>query len=343
MTKKPIYISIILIFSSLAFTLVTDIYFTIPKDWPSPIYDFAQNPLTKEKIQLGRALFNDPILSKDNTISCSSCHLSHTAFTHIDHQLSHGIQNRIGTRNASSLLNLAWNKSFMWDGAINNLDMQSLAPISHHDEMDETLENVVLKLQKSKHYPKAFQRAFQDSTVTGEHLLKSISQFMLTLVSSESKYDKVTRKEFGASFTESEAKGYQLFKKNCSTCHTEPLFTNYSFQNNGLEPDTTLNDIGRARITKNPQDSLKFKVPTLRNIEMTYPYMHDGRFKSLQMVLFHYTENIHNSPTLANQLKTKIILSELDKNNLVDFLKTLTDDDFLHNPNFQYLNVKSIK
>ena len=333
--KKLIIISFLVICIA-AFKSINDELFYIPKNFPKPVYDFADNSLTKEKIKLGKALFYDPILSKDNTISCSSCHLSNTAFTHTDHDLSHGIQNRIGTRNAPTLINLAWNKSFMWDGGIHHLDMQALAPITNHDEMDETIENVVAKLQQNKKYRKLFYDAFNDSIVTGEHTLKSISQFLVTLVSADSKYDKVMRKEQGISFTEQEQKGYELFKTNCSSCHKEPLFTNNEFENNGLKPDSTLHDNGRMRITKNVGDSLKFKVPTLRNIELTYPYMHDGRFKNLQMVMFHYTEDIYPSSTLSDQLKTKITLGEKEKGYLIDFLKTLTDEDFIQNKKYQY-------
>jgi cytochrome c peroxidase len=312
-----------------------DDLFLVPKNFPKPFYDFSNNPLSAEKIALGKTLFYDPILSKDNTISCSSCHLSYTAFTHTDHNLSHGIDNRIGVRNAPALMNLAWNKYFMWDGAVHQLDMQALAPISNHDEMDETIENVVVKLQHSTKYKQLFYKAFNDSNATGEHTLKAIAQFMVTLVSASSKYDKVVRKESGYSFTENELKGYNLFKQNCASCHTEPLFTNNEFENNGLMPDKFLNDIGRAKISQNPADSFKFKVPSLRNVELSYPYMHDGRFPNLQMVLFHYTEDIHQCATLSNQLKKKIVLSEADKNNLMAFLKTLTDEEFLQNPRFQ--------
>ena len=320
----------------LSFVNSTTDLFSIPKGWAKPVYDFSKNPLTKEKIALGRALFYDPILSKDNTISCASCHLSYTAFTHIDHDLSHGIKGRIGTRNSPALMNLAWNTSFMWDGSIRHLDMQALAPITNADEMDETLPNVISKLQKSTIYPTYFKHAYGDTAITGERMLKAISQFMLTLVSANSKYDKILRGDKNISFTEYELKGYDLFKKNCASCHKEPLFTNYAFENNGLEPDKTLLDAGRMKVTQRLEDSLKFKVPTLRNIEVSYPYMHDGRFKSLQMVLFHYTETIYHSATLSKKLKNKMILSEKDKTNIILFLKTLTDEDFLHNPEFQY-------
>ena len=331
---KKLFVISILIVIMLSFKSIDDL-FLVPKNFPKPVYDFSNNPLSADKIALGKALFYDPILSKDNTISCSSCHLSYTAFTHTDHNLSHGIDNRIGIRNAPALMNLAWNTYFMWDGAVTHLDMQALAPISHHDEMDETIENIVTKLQNASKYKQLFYKAFNDSSATGEHTLKAIAQFMVTLISANSKYDKVIRKEGGYSFTENELKGYNLFKQNCASCHKEPLFTNNEFENNGLVPDKFLNDIGRAKISQNPNDSFKFKVPSLRNVELSYPYMHDGRFPNLQMVLFHYTEDIHQSATLSNQLKKKIVLDEADKNNLIAFLKTLTDEEFLQNPKFQ--------
>lgn len=321
---------------SLAFArkLTTPVYFEVPKGWPHPNYDFRKNPLTEEGFQLGRNLFYDPLLSRDNTISCASCHLQNTGFTHIDHDVSHGIEGRIGTRNSLVLTNLAWNSSFMWDGGVNNLEVQAINPITNPLEMDEKLENVVAKLQNSPKYKTLFSKAFGDQKVTSQRLLKALAQFTVSLTSSDSKYDKVMRKE--AQFSESEAKGYQLFKTNCASCHNEPLFTNNKFENNGLRPDDFFKDGGRIKITKNRKDSLLFKVPTLRNVELTYPYMHDGRFRNLQMVLFHYTEDIYNSPTLSRQLKKKIILSETEKNYLLQFLRTLTDESYIRNPRFQF-------
>lgn len=332
--KKQIFVLYLIPFISLAWAFRYTHLFQVPKGWQKPAYDFSKNPLSAERVELGRTLFYDPILSKDNTISCSSCHLSYTAFAHTDHTLSHGIKDKIGIRNAPALMNLAWRKNFMWDGAINHLDMQSLAPITHPDEMGETMENVVSKLQNSKLYPSLFAQAFGDSLVTGERTLKAISQFMLTLVSADSKYDKVMKGE--ATFNPYETRGYTLFKTHCSSCHREPLFTSDDFENNGLEPDTTLHDGGRIRITKRKEDSLKFKVPSLRNVEVTYPYMHDGRFPNLPMVLFHYTEGVYQSPTLSKELRQKIKLTEDDKRTIIAFLKTLTDEGFLRNPKFQY-------
>lgn len=317
-----------------AFVTSKDGLFNIPLNWPKPNYNFSKNPLTKDKIDLGRALFYDPILSQNNTISCSSCHSQFTAFAHVDHALSHGIYDRIGTRNAPVLINLAWNKTFMWDGAINHLDMQALAPISHPDEMGESIEHVIYKLNQSKIYHHLFFKAFGDSIASGEHLLKAISQFMLTLVSANSKYDSLKRKE--SVFTRQEKNGYKLYKQNCASCHTEPLFTNQKFENNGLPLDLELKDFGRMKVTQNPNDSLKFKVPKLRNIEFSYPYMHDGRFKNLNAVLDHYTTGIVKSKTLALQLEQPIVLSANEKVDLISFLLTLSDKKFLFNNEFGY-------
>jgi len=323
---------------SLLFILISAIelsdYFYIPKNWPKPLYDFSQNPLSKEKIELGRLLFYDPILSKDNTISCASCHTPFSAFTHIDHALSHGIEDRIGTRNSPALMNLAWQKQFMWDGAINHLDMQPLAPISHPDEMGSSIDVVVQRLFNEKFYRQYFYNAFGDSVVTGENTLKALSQFMLTLISANSKYDKVNRNE--ETFTLQEWNGYQLFKKNCNTCHQEPLFTNGNFADNGLSLDKTLNDFGRFKITQNTKDSFCFKIPTLRNIEYSYPYMHDGRFNNISQVLNHYSKGIKDRKSLDVTLQKPIELSSNEKVDLLSFLLTLSEKEFVFNPKFQF-------
>ena len=325
----------IFLFSFFLFAFViNESLINVPENFPKPVYDFSNNPLTENKILLGRTLFYEPMLSKSNTISCESCHSQFSAFSHIDHALSHGIHDSIGKRNSPALMNLAWQKSFMWDGAANNLDMQALAPISHPAEMGSSINEVIAKLNASVKYRKLFYNAFGDSSVTGEKTLISISQFMLTLVSANSKYDQIMRKEM--SFTEQEERGYLLFKKNCSSCHTEPLFTNGNFENNGLPMDSLLMDIGRMKVTKQSDDSLKFKVPSLRNIEYSYPYMHDGRFKKLSDVLNHYTKGIHQSKTLAPQLKNNIVLTSNEKVDIINFLLTLSDKEFVFNPQFQY-------
>lgn len=327
------YISILLFLLITAFT-TRESNFSYPSSWPKPTYDFSKNPIEKNKVNLGRVLFYDPILSENNSISCESCHSPYSAFTHIDHALSHGIYDSIGTRNSLALMNLAWKKTFMWDGAINNLDMQALAPISHPLEMGSSIKKVVIKLQASKKYRQLYFQAYGDSIPTGEKTLKAISQFLLTLVSSNSKYDKVMSGDL--QFTTQEKNGYALFQKNCSSCHREPLFTNDEFANNGLPDNPTLKDKGRMHITLDSTDTYKFKIPTLRNIEYTYPYMHDGRFKKLSEVMNHYTSGIIQSKTLAPELKEKIKLTENEKVDIISFLLTLSDKEFVFNSNHSY-------
>lgn len=329
------------VFIMFSFVLIKDNHFFNPPDYfPKPVYDFQQNPLDSNKIELGRTLFYDPILSADNTISCASCHSPFNAFAHTDHDLSHGIFDSIGNRNAPALFNLAWQKAFMWDGAINHLDMQALAPISHKSEMGSNINEVIKKLNESKAYKESFLNAFQDSTISTAEILKALSQFQLTLVSANAKYDRVKMgKEV---FTEQEKNGYQLFKKNCASCHSEPLFSNYNFENNGLPIDPTLNDLGRYVITENENDKAKFKVPSLRNLSFTYPYMHDGRFMTLQEVINHYTSGIEHSETLSSQFNESIELSSNEKVDLISFLLTLNDKDFVFNKKHQFKKIADL-
>jgi cytochrome c peroxidase len=313
------------------------IRFIVPKGWPEPVYDLSKNPVTPAGFDLGKKLFFDPLLSRDSSTSCSSCHLQATNYTHVDHMLSHGIDGRKGTRNTLSIMNLAWSKTFMWDGGVNHLEVQPLAPITNPVEMDNTLENIVMKLRRSSSYQQKFKKAFGDSTaITGQRVLKALAQFMVSLQTYNSRYDRVMRKEKGIAFTEAEKKGWKLFRQHCASCHKEPLFTTGNYENNGLYPDPKLKDGGRIKITHNPNDSLKFKVPSLRNIEVSYPYMHDGRFPTLELVLTHYTTGIMQSATLAPQLNKPIAMSETEKKDLIAFLKTLTDKEFLRDKRFYY-------
>ncbi len=334
MKKQHIILLLTVCLLATAFRHKVPAPFPVPEGWPAPVYDFKKNPLDKNKILLGRMLFYDPILSRDSTISCASCHLQYTAFTHVDHSLSHGIEGHIGTRNSPVLVNMAWEKSFMWDGAVSSIDAQAEKPITHPMEMGETMEHVAGKLQYSGLYRGVFYAAFGDSVVKKEYILKSLGQFMLTFVSNNSKYDKVMRGE--DTFTVTEANGYAMFQKHCNSCHTAPLFTNNDFENNGLMVDETLNDIGRMKVTGRPQDSLKFKVPTLRNIILSYPYMHDGRFKTLSMVLNNYMMGIEHTPTLSPLLERGVYFTNVQKMEMIAFLQTLTDTTFLHNPDFGY-------
>jgi cytochrome c peroxidase len=302
-------------------------YWENPPGWPEPSYDFSANPMSAEKIALGRRLFYDEILSADNSVSCASCHSPYNAFAHTDHTVSHGIHDRFGTRNAPGLQNLAWQDVFMWDGAIHYLDQQALAPISHPDEMGEDIAHVVYKLSRTEVYPGLFKSAFGDTAITGERTLKAISQFLLTLVSAGSRYDSV--QQHLARFTRQEANGEELFNRHCNSCHSAPLFRKNSFENNGLSADTSRNDAGRMKVTGKSEDYLRFKIPTLRNIAYTAPYMHDGRFRRLSDVLNHYSTGITESPTLSKELRNRIPLNSDQKADLIAFLLTLSDRRFL--------------
>ena len=315
-----------------------DVKLRIPKNFPKPVYTFENNKLKPEIFLLGRELFYDEILSKDNTVSCASCHERIAAFAHIDHTLSHGIYGRIGNRNVPAIQNLIWNKSFMADGGVNHLEIQPISPITNSKEMDETLEGIIIKLKKSPKYKELFFNAYTDSLISSERMLKSITQFVGLMISNNSRYDKyIAGKE---KFTPEEEKGLQLFRNKCAHCHTEPLFTDNTFKNNGLIPDSSLNDIGRGLITGKKEDYYAYKVPTLRNIERTYPYMHDGRFKKLKDVLNYYGSNEDHTTNQDPKMNKIGELTFEDKQNILLFLQTLTDKEFIGdrrfaNPNFK--------
>lgn len=312
-----------------------EVRFVRPAGWPKPVYDLSKNKQTTAGFKLGRKIFYDPGLSLDGSTSCASCHTQWSGFTHVDHGFSHGINGLKGKRNSLTLFNLAWNTSFMWDGGVNNLEMQPLAPMTSPVEMGTTLADIVKKLDTAKGYKAQFFLAFGDSAITGQRVLKALAQFTVMFESYNSRYDKYVRKEAGGEMSEQELNGLKLVREKCASCHPEPLFTNYSFRNTGLGVDTELNDYGRIMITRNPADSLKFKVPTLRNVAMSYPYLHDGRFKTIRQVLDHYTDGIIQSPTLAKELRKPMILSDQDKKDISEFLKTLTDREFLFDTRFR--------
>jgi cytochrome c peroxidase len=303
----------------------TYINFTIPAGWPTPPTDiFANNRLTEEGFQLGKKLFYDGRLSKDGNFPCASCHQQFAAFATFDHDFSHGFNNSFTTRNAPGLFNLAWMTKMHWDGGINHIEVQPLAPLTAQNEMAETIQNVLTKLRADTEYPKLFRSAFGNTDITSQRMLKALAQFMGTIVSSDSKYDKVKRGEAG--FTAPELNGYNLFKAKCETCHKEPLFTDNSFRNTGMAVNPFLNDYGRMRITGSPGDSLKFKVPSLRNVVLTFPYSHDGRFYTLSAAIDHYrTGIITTQSTLDPLLVNRIAMTNTEKNDLISFLNTLTD------------------
>lgn len=307
--------------------------FQKPANFPEPAYHFSTNSITKDGFELGRKLFYETKLSADNSISCGSCHIQTSAFTHHGHSVSHGIGDRMGSRNAPPIMNLAWNTSFMWDGGIFDLDLQSIAPITNHVEMDETMANVIAKLKATSEYPALFKKAYGSADITTSNFLKALSQFMLMCVSSNSRYDSVMRHEPGKQFTPDEQEGYALFSQHCSSCHREPLFSDNTFRNNGISI-SMVNDEGRYLVTQQDTDRYKFKVPSLRNLQYTAPYMHDGRFLTLDAVLDHYTTQVQQTPNLDPLLHSGIPLTVTERIKLLAFLNTLNDRSFISDKRF---------
>lgn len=306
----------------------------------------VDNPLTKQGVQLGRMLFYEKALSADGTQACASCHFQQFAFTD-SAKFSVGIRGKKGDRNAMSVFNMAWNENqFFWDGRSDLLRHQSLMPIQDKLEMDETLENVVTKLSESQIYRDQFIRVFGTDEITSEKISLALEQFMNSITSTNSKYDDFLLDS--NVFSESEKRGFDLFTTDynpffpdesgadCQHCHSGLNFENDKYMNNGL--DATFADNGRAKATNNAADNGKFKVVSLRNIELTAPYMHDGRFRTLEEVVNHYNSGIVSSATLdpaLEQTREKgLFLTDQDKQDLVAFLKTLTDKDLTINPSY---------
>ena len=309
-----------------------DVRFIVPKGFPKPVYTFKNNKPTPEGFVLGRKLFYDPILSKDSTTSCASCHQRLAAFGHIDHALSHGINGTIGKRNVPTLQNLAWNTSFMWDGAVNHLEVQPLSPLTNAGEMGETLVGVLQKLKGSAMYVADFKAAFGDTVINSERILKALAQFTGLMVSADSRYDKYMRGD--DTLSAPELAGLALFREKCTDCHAEPLFTTNKFEDNGLPPDSVLDDKGRGAISGYISDNYRFKIPTLRNIERSYPYMHDGRFRSLRAVLDFYGNPAKHTGHASPEIGKIGLLDEGEKKEIQAFLLTLTDTKFLYDRRF---------
>lgn len=304
----------------------------VPSNFPQPNDLFKDNPITKEGFALGRKLFYDGRLAKDGLASCASCHQQFAAFATFDHAFSHGINNQFTTRNAPGIFNIAWHKELHWDGGINHLEVQPLAPLTAPNEMGETVENVLQKLNSDIHYREMFRAAFGDENANSQRMLKALAQFMGMMVSGNSRYDQVMRGN--AKFSLAEQSGYIVFKAKCGSCHKEPLFTDLSYRNTGMPINTGLNDLGRMRITRLREDSLKFKVPSLRNVQVTAPYGHDGRFSSIGAVIDHYRFFVQDGPTVDPLVKKKISISLNEKADLIQFLNTLTDTVFIKDKRF---------
>lgn len=311
----------------------------VPSNFPALTYTLENNPVTDAGFELGKKLFYEGRLSVNNSIPCAFCHEQAFAFTHHGHTLSHGVDGGIGLRNAPPIQNMAFQKEFMWDGAATHLDLQPIIPLTSEIEMGETLANVLAKLKSDAEYKTLFNRAFGVDEITTENLLKALSQFMVMMISSNSRYDKYVRNEDTSALTPLELSGLTTFQNKCSSCHATDLFTDQTYRNNGLPINPKLNDTGRYTIFENEDDLYKFRVPSLRNVEKTFPYMHDGRFQTLEAVLNFYdsglVDNGNVDPSLLRSDGTYgIDLSPNEKESIIAFLKTLTDTEFLTDERF---------
>lgn len=301
-----------------------------PAHFPPKHYDNPQNPLSLEGIELGRKLFYDKNLSATGAISCGSCHKQEAAFSDPGKALSTGIHGRKGVRHSPALFNLAWHSRFHWDGGINHIEVQPIAPLQDTLEMGMPLIDVVHVVGSDQNYQKQFNRVFNTDTVTDKWILYALAQFMTAMISAEAKYDRVTQNK--AVFTESEKRGQQLFDINCASCHKPPLFSDFSFRNNGLPIKNE--EYGRYVITQNAADKGKFKVPSLRNIQLSPPYMHDGRFETIDEVLDHYIAFENHHPQADGDLPQNLTLTSNERTDLKKFLAALTDESFVSNPLF---------
>lgn len=305
--------------------------FEVPAGWPQPVYDFHDNPVTAAGFALGRQLFYDPRLSRDGTIACASCHQQFAAFAHYDHPVSHGIRNQNGKRNAPGLFNLAWQPQLMWDGSAHHLELQPLGPIANPVEMDQSLPELLTKLRADAEYPVRFAAAFGTPDIDSQRLLRALAQFTGTLVSADSRYDRY-RNGDGDALSVTEQAGLASFRAHCASCHVEPLLSDFSYRGNGL--DAVSPDAGRAVVTGRDQDRGHFRVPSLRNLGLTPPYMHDGRFDTLEQVVEHYRHGIADSEALDPALRGGIAIDDGERDALLAFLRTLDDPALVRDPRY---------
>lgn len=310
---------------------------------PLPVTD---NPPTVEGVALGRFLFYDPILSADSTFSCASCHRQEAAFSDSPKRFSKGINGNQMSRNTMPLFNLAWYPAFFWDGKAASIEEQIFHPVRAHDEMNLNWITATQRIKQSQFYRPKFQEAFGYKEIDSVLVARAIAQFERILISNNSKFDQVLRGE--AYLTTEEYDGFELMndqtKGDCLHCHTtdaNALGTTAKFSNNGLvaafKPDD-YTDKGKAEITGLPKDLGMFKIPSLRNVAVTGPYMHDGRFQSLDEVLDFYSEGVNSSYNIDSKMgaahKGGVGLTKQEKEKIIAFLKTLTDSTFLTNPEY---------
>lgn len=304
----------------------------LPAHFPPPVYNYDKNPLSKEGIALGRRLFFDPILSKDRSVACGSCHHPSKAYSDAEKRFSIGIKQQTTKRNSPGLFNLLWHQTFFADGGVRHFELIPLAPLVNRQEMDGDLKALVNRLKNNRSYQQQFHQAFHTDSIQSKHVLYALAQFIGSLISANAPYDQFLLGETKLSIEAQ--KGLQIFRQKCSNCHStkNQLFTDLSYRNNGL--DSLPTDDGRFRITENPKDRGLFKVPSLRNVMLTAPYMHDGRFRSIYEVLQHYNQGVRDAPTLDQSLKNNqrlgIPLTISEQKAVVAFLHTLTDSSFVN-------------
>lgn len=321
----------------------------IPPFFP-PMDIPADNPLTVEGVELGRHLFWEKQLSGNDMMSCGTCHFPEASFAE-NTQFSTGITGAVGDRNAMALINLGWARDWFWDGRSKTLEEQVFEPIPNPIEMNQSWSDAIAKLENIEKYPPMYEAAFGTPEINVDRTTKAMASFLRTMISADSKFDQWRRGEY--TMTESEFRGYDLFLReggdpetvqggefgaDCFHCHVEAgmQFSDYLPHNNGL--DSVFNDLGVGGVTGNPLDFGRFKTPTLRNVELTGPYMHDGRFETLEEVIDHYNSGGLPSTTVDPFMKYTeggLMLSQQSKDDLLNFLKTLTDTSFIHNPAFQ--------
>ncbi len=326
MNRKLSFLIFIVLLISCSWT--KEDFIVLPKHFPIPTYSIEINA---DKFELGKQLFFDPIFSKDSTISCGSCHHQERAFSD-SRPLSKGVRGQLGKRNAPALQNLMWSKSFFWDGGVGHIDLIALNPITNQKELDESMLNIVYKMNRAKTYSEQVKKIFQTDTMNSYQLLEALTHYQAALISDQSKFDQYLSGEI--KLNSDEIQGYQLFQKKCGHCHEGSLQSNYKFRNNGVfkQGDT---DLGRYEISIIDSDKGKFKTPSLRNIELTAPYMHNSSLASLEEVLNHYESGINHSLSLDSSLRNGISFQLGDKEKIIAFLKTLTDREFVKNKRFR--------
>jgi cytochrome c peroxidase len=304
-----------------------------PANFPAMVYGLAKNQPDAATFELGRRLFYDARLSSDGRVSCGSCHQVSTAFAGAGQRFSPGVAGRLATRNAPALQNLRWRQSFMADGGVLGLELQTLAPLTSPAEMNTPLAEALARLNADPEYQRRFAAIYGPGQIDTPQFLRALAQFTAALTSANSRYDKYVRHEAGGMLAAPELRGRALFAAKCGSCHATDLFTDERFRNNGLD-HTFAHDSGRAHITSRAADRGRFRVPSLRNVARTAPYMHDGRFATLAQVLAHYDHGVQPSATLDPLLRQPggqlgIPLSAQEQADLLAFLNTLTDESFL--------------